>query len=42
MTAWLIAESTKIYDVFGAFAQDESYWPMNAKMSIGIVRGQGI
>ncbi len=35
MTAWLIAANTKIYDVFGAFEQNETYWPMNAKIEIG-------
>jgi hypothetical protein len=33
MTSWLIPANTKIYDVFSAFAQDETYWPMNAKLS---------
>lgn len=35
MTTWLIAANTKIYDVFGALAQDETYWPMNGKMVAG-------
>lgn len=33
MSSWLIPANTKFYDVFSAFAQDETYWPMNAKMS---------
>lgn len=35
MTTWLIAANTNIYDVFGALAQDETYWPMNGKMVAG-------
>lgn len=35
MSSWLIPANTKFYDVFSAFAQDETYWPMNAKISVG-------
>lgn len=37
MTHWLIPANTKFYDVFAAFAQSETYWPMNAKISGGDV-----
>lgn len=35
MSSWLIPANTKFYDVFPAFARDETYWPMNAKLSPG-------
>ena len=35
MSSWLIPANTKFYDVFAAFEQDETYWPMNAKISSG-------
>ena len=35
MASWLIPANTKFYDVSSAFALNETYWPMNAKISIG-------
>lgn len=35
MSSWLIPANTKFYKVFLAFQQDETYWPMNAKISLG-------
>lgn len=35
MTHWLIPANTKFYDVLSAFAQDTTYWPMNANLSSG-------
>ena len=35
MTSWLLPANTKFYDVFGAFEQDETYWPMNMKAEQG-------
>ncbi len=35
MSHWLIPANTKFYDVFSAFNQDETYWPVNAKISPG-------
>lgn len=35
MTTWLIPANTKFYDVFGAFGQGETYWPINANVSAG-------
>lgn len=35
MSSWLIPANTKFYDVFAAFARDDTYWPMNAKLSQG-------
>ncbi|MCW9034816.1 MAG: hypothetical protein OQK35_04395 [Alphaproteobacteria bacterium] len=37
MTHWLFPANTKFYDVFGAFQQDETYWPLNAKVAQGDV-----
>ncbi len=31
MSHWLIPANTKFYDVFSAFEQAETYWPMNVK-----------
>ena len=33
MTHWIIPANTKFYDVFGAFREAETYWPVNAKVS---------
>jgi len=33
MSHWLIPANTKFYDVFSAFNQDETYWPMNVKIT---------
>lgn len=35
MSSWLIPANIKFYDVFLAFEQDETYWPMNARISPG-------
>lgn len=35
MSSWLIPANIKFYDVFSAFEQDETFWPMNAKLSVG-------
>ncbi len=35
MSHWLIPANTKFYDVFSAFKQDQTYWPVNAKISPG-------
>lgn len=35
MTHWLFPANTKFYDVMGAFAAPETYWPMNAKVTSG-------
>jgi hypothetical protein len=35
MTHWLYPANVKFYDVFAAFAQEATYWPMNSKVSIG-------
>ena len=35
MSHWLIPANTKFYDVFAAFAQVKTYWPMNAKIVSG-------
>ncbi|MFK5977406.1 MAG: hypothetical protein QM488_00780 [Rhizobiaceae bacterium] len=37
MPHWLVPANTKFYDVFAAFAQKETYWPMNAKIADGDV-----
>ena len=37
MTHWLIPANTKFYDVLGAFDAIETYWPVNAKVSVGDV-----
>lgn len=34
MSSWLVQANTRFYDVFAAFVQDETYWPMNAKISL--------
>ncbi len=35
MTHWLIPANTMFYDVLSAFAQNTTYWPMNANLSSG-------
>lgn len=35
MTHWLFPANTKFYDVMGAFAAPQTYWPMNAKVEVG-------
>lgn len=35
MIHWLIPANTKFYDVLGAFHEPETYWPVNAKVSVG-------
>lgn len=35
MTSWLIPANTKFYDVLSAFAEDETFWPKNAKIDSG-------
>lgn len=37
MSSWLIPANTKFYDVFAAFDQPETFWPVNAKISTGDV-----
>ncbi len=37
MTHWLYPANTKLYDVLGAFSEDETYWPVNSKVSVGDV-----
>jgi hypothetical protein len=37
MTHWLFPANTKRYDVFSAFNENETYWPMNAKVLTGDV-----
>jgi hypothetical protein len=37
MTHWLFPANTKFYDVFGAFGEAETYWPVNTKVSAGDV-----
>lgn len=37
MAHWLYPANIKLYDVFGAFAQKETYWPMNSKVAAGDV-----
>jgi hypothetical protein len=37
MAHWLYPANTKFYDVLGAFAEDETYWPMNSKVAVGDV-----
>jgi hypothetical protein len=32
---WLYPANTKFYDVFGAFREAETYWPLNSKVSVG-------
>ena len=34
MTHWLIPANTKFYDVIAAFNFEETYWPVNTKVSI--------
>ena len=33
MSHWLVPANTKFYDVFSAFEQPETYWPMNVKIT---------
>jgi hypothetical protein len=33
MSHWLIPANIKFYEVFSAFEQAETYWPMNAKIT---------
>ncbi|MBL4645178.1 MAG: hypothetical protein JKY99_01830 [Rhizobiales bacterium] len=33
MTHWLVPANTKFYDVFAAFEQPHTYWPMNGKFA---------
>ncbi len=35
MTHWLFPANTKFYDVFGAMKEMETYWPQNARVSVG-------
>ena len=35
MSHWLIPANTKFYDVFSAFEQNETYWPLNARIVSG-------
>ena len=35
MSHWLIPANTKFYEVFSAFREKETYWPMSAKISPG-------
>jgi hypothetical protein len=35
MMHWLIPANTKFYDVFGAFNQNETYWPINMTVAVG-------
>jgi len=35
MTHWLFPANAKIYDVFGAFAEEETFWPRSAKAEPG-------
>ena len=37
MTHWLYPANTSIYDVFGAFAESQTYWPMTSKVAVGDV-----
>ncbi len=37
MTYWLYPANTKFYDVFGAFENAETFWPVNSKVSVGDV-----
>ena len=32
---WLYQANTKFYDVFGAFEEAATYWPLNSKVSVG-------
>lgn len=34
MTSWLYPANVKFYDVLGAFAAPETYWPMNSKVEV--------
>jgi len=34
MAHWIIPANPKFFDVFGAFHEDETYWPMNVKVSV--------
>lgn len=35
MTSWLYPANVKFYDVLGAFAAPQTYWPQNSKVAIG-------
>lgn len=35
MTYWLYPANTKYYDVLGALAEEETFWPMNTKVETG-------
>ena len=35
MANWIIPANPKFFDVFGAFHDVETYWPMNVKVSVG-------
>ncbi len=35
MTHWLFPANIKFYDVFAAFAEPETYWPLSAKAESG-------
>ncbi len=37
MTHWLYPANTKYYDVLGALAEEETFWPMNTKVETGDV-----
>ncbi len=37
MTHWLFPANTKYYEVLAAFNESETYWPVNAKVSVGDV-----
>jgi hypothetical protein len=37
MVHWLYPANTKFYDVFGAFGELETYWPINSKVAAGDV-----
>lgn len=34
MTSWLYPANVKFYDVLGAFAAPQTYWPMNSKVTV--------
>ena len=34
MAYWLIPANPKFYDVFGAFSEPDTYWPINVNVSI--------
>ena len=35
MTSWIYPANAKLYDVFGAFGQPETYWPRNSNVEEG-------